>query len=261
MRESILFGLPYDSERYNAVIEACALDKDIESLPNGDLTIVGERGVTLSGGQKARVNLARAIYHEADVYLLDDPLSAVDAAVSRHIFNKCIRGILSEKCVILATHQIRYLNECDVVLELREGCMEVYGDPRDILQYDTDLLGSSNNEEPDHMYTIRKHSIPLHDSIEPIMNVVMNDVQAEEENLLDDETLGLLENDNTMEEPKIEVFGGLPEEENSHGRITLKTYCQYIIAGGGYIFTGIVMLIFILTEINMVLSDWWMSDW
>jgi ATP-binding cassette subfamily C (CFTR/MRP) protein 4 len=257
MRESILFGLPYDSERYNAVIEACALDKDIESLPNGDLTIVGERGVTLSGGQKARVNLARAIYHEADVYLLDDPLSAVDAAVSRHIFNKCIRGILSEKCVILVTHQTRYLNECDVVLELREGCMEVYGDPRDILRCDADLLSSSNSEECDDtcMYTIRKHSIPLHDSIEPMMNVVMDHLTAEEE---DNKELG---NDHTMDEPEIEVFGGLPEEENAHGRITLKTYCQYIIAGGGYIFTGIVMLIFILTEINMVLSDWWMSDW
>lgn len=103
LRENILFGLPYDSERYNTVIEACALDKvdnisfnvvmiiklqDIKVLANGDLTLVGERGVTLSGGQKARVNLARAVYRQADIYLLDDPLSAVDAGVGRHIFDK-----------------------------------------------------------------------------------------------------------------------------------------------------------------------------
>ena len=104
-------------------------------LPQGDLTLVGERGVTLSGGQKARVNLARAVYRQADVYLLDDPLSAVDTAVSKHLFEKyntnlvsllamymirCIRGILSDKAVILVTHQIQYLKQCDTVLGLKE---------------------------------------------------------------------------------------------------------------------------------------------
>ena len=106
LRENILFGKPYDSEKYSTVIDACALDKvhghigvydvvsldlwwqDIKQLVDGDLTLVGERGVTLSGGQKARVNLARAVYHDADIFLLDDPLSAVDAAVARHIFDK-----------------------------------------------------------------------------------------------------------------------------------------------------------------------------
>ena len=99
------------------------------------MTLVGERGVTLSGGQKARVNLARAVYRQADVYLLDDPLSAVDTAVSKHLFEKyntnlvsllamymirCIRGILSDKAVILVTHQIQYLKQCDTVLGLKE---------------------------------------------------------------------------------------------------------------------------------------------
>ena len=106
-------------------------------LPQGDLTLIGERGVTLSGGQKARVNLARAVYRQADVYLLDDPLSAVDTAVSKHLFEKynsdyigitvsivydyrCIRGILSDKVVILVTHQIQYLEQCDTILGLKE---------------------------------------------------------------------------------------------------------------------------------------------
>ena len=85
MRQNILFGQAYDAERYIKVVKACALDHDIQNLEHGDLTLVGERGVSLSGGQKARVNLARAIYKDADVYLLDDPLSAVDTHVGKQI--------------------------------------------------------------------------------------------------------------------------------------------------------------------------------
>jgi ATP-binding cassette subfamily C (CFTR/MRP) protein 4 len=107
IRDNILFGMAYDSAWYNKVIEACSLDEviqlklkkmvyyslsvqDFNQLPYGDLTLVGERGVTLSGGQKARVNLARAVYHDADIFLLDDPLSAVDATVAAHLFNKFV---------------------------------------------------------------------------------------------------------------------------------------------------------------------------
>lgn len=102
------------------------------------MTLVGERGATLSGGQRARVNLARAVYRQADVYLLDDPLSAVDAAVSKHLFEKyvnrlhniryitlgrCICDLLSDRCVILVTHQVQYLSKCDAVLGLKEVSM------------------------------------------------------------------------------------------------------------------------------------------
>lgn len=80
--------------RYKEVIGVCALERDLKSLPYGDYTIIGERGVSLSGGQRARVNLARAIYRHADIYLLDDPLSAVDTLVGKHIFDNCIKGFL-----------------------------------------------------------------------------------------------------------------------------------------------------------------------
>jgi ATP-binding cassette subfamily C (CFTR/MRP) protein 4 len=267
IRENILFGLPYDSERYNAVIEACALDKDIETLPYGDSTMVGERGVTLSGGQKARVNLARAIYHEADIYLLDDPLSAVDAAVSRHIFNKCIRGMLSEKCVILVTHQIQYLNQCDIILELREGSMGVYGDPRDVLQGNEEIIEqlTSKDEDTRRIFNIRKHSLAnnsleLNNVDEKMMK--LSDIQEEEVPLEIVNCNNIdKEDEDILDEPETKVVVGLPEEERAHGRISMKTYCQYIIAGGGYIFTGIVVLIFILTEANIVISDWWITDW
>uniref|UniRef100_A0A670YM28 Multidrug resistance-associated protein 4 n=1 Tax=Pseudonaja textilis TaxID=8673 RepID=A0A670YM28_PSETE len=90
VRNNILFGKDYQKEKYEKVLRVCALKKDIEQLEDGDLTIVGDRGATLSGGQKARINLARAVYQDADIYLLDDPLSAVDAEVSRHLFEKYV---------------------------------------------------------------------------------------------------------------------------------------------------------------------------
>ena len=96
------------------------LCQDIAQLIDGDLTLVGERGVTLSGGQKARVNLARAVYRDAEVYLLDDPLSAVDTAVARHLFDKCIRGLLGDRVVVLVTHQLHFALQTDKILALKD---------------------------------------------------------------------------------------------------------------------------------------------
>lgn len=92
-----MFGSPLDSQRYQQTLEKCSLLKDLELLPYGDLTEIGERGVNLSGGQKQRIQLARALYHDADIYLLDDPFSAVDAHTSTSLFNEYIMGALSGK--------------------------------------------------------------------------------------------------------------------------------------------------------------------
>ena len=121
LRENVLFGEPYDEKKYADVIEACALTEDINRSPNGDLSMVGERGVVLSGGQRARVNLARAVYADADVYLLDDPLSAVDAKVSEHIFDQCICRLLQEKIKILVTYAEKHMKVADQVVVLHEG--------------------------------------------------------------------------------------------------------------------------------------------
>ena len=99
VRSNILFGEKYDAKWYSKVIEACALKHDFSAWGHGDLTLVGERGVALSGGQKARVTLARACYRKAATYLLDDPLSAVDAHVGKHLFKHCIHGLLKDKVV------------------------------------------------------------------------------------------------------------------------------------------------------------------
>ncbi|RMZ83004.1 hypothetical protein DV737_g1762, partial [Chaetothyriales sp. CBS 132003] len=121
LRDNILFGKPYNSKWYNEVIDACALRPDLEILPSGDQTEIGERGITLSGGQKQRLNIARAIYFNAEIILMDDPLSAVDAHVGRHIMDKAICGLMKGKCRILATHQLHVLSRCDRIIWMEEG--------------------------------------------------------------------------------------------------------------------------------------------
>lgn len=127
IRQNILFGLPYDRERYRKIVKRCALERDFTNFANGDKTIVGERGTSLSGGQKARINLARAVYRNHDLYLLDDPLSAVDSHVGRHLFDQCIRQQLQGKMVILITHQLQYLQNVDQIIILERGRVKAVG--------------------------------------------------------------------------------------------------------------------------------------
>ncbi|CAL5345373.1 unnamed protein product [Camellia sinensis] len=121
IQENILFGSNMDKHRYQEVLEKCSLIKDLELLPFGDCTIIGERGVYLSGGQKQRVQLARALYQDADVYLLDDPFSTVDAHTATSLFNEYVMGALAGKTVILVTHQVDFLPTFDSILLMSEG--------------------------------------------------------------------------------------------------------------------------------------------
>src|ERR1700735_3926791 len=101
--------------------QSCALQADLDMLPHGDQTEIGERGITISGGQKQRLNIARAIYFDADIVLMDDPLSAVDAHVGRRIFDNAILGLLKDRCLILATHQLWVLDRCDRIVWMEAG--------------------------------------------------------------------------------------------------------------------------------------------
>ncbi|CAH2262201.1 jg26826 [Pararge aegeria aegeria] len=132
VRQNIIFGQPFVKSRYMEVCKVCALERDISLFPHGDKTIVGERGVSLSGGQRARINLARAVYKEADIYLLDDPLSAVDTQVARHIFENCIKGYLESKTVILVTHQLQFIKSVDQIVIVEKGKIIADGDYNDL---------------------------------------------------------------------------------------------------------------------------------
>uniref|UniRef100_UPI004038F946 LOW QUALITY PROTEIN: multidrug resistance-associated protein 1 n=1 Tax=Callospermophilus lateralis TaxID=76772 RepID=UPI004038F946 len=138
LRENILFGRPLRERYYNAVVEACALLPDLEILPSGDRTEIGEKGVNLSGGQKQRVSLARAVYGDSDVYLFDDPLSAVDAHVGKHIFDNVVgpKGMLRSKTRILVTHSISYLPQVDVIVVMSGGKISEMGSYQELLSRD-----------------------------------------------------------------------------------------------------------------------------
>ncbi|KAI9355946.1 P-loop containing nucleoside triphosphate hydrolase protein [Zopfochytrium polystomum] len=121
LKENVLFGQPYDRDRYLRALHTCALEQDLRILPGGDQTSIGERGINLSGGQKQRVNLARTVYHGSDLVLLDDPLSAVDAHVGKFLFEECILGALKGRTRVLVTHQLHVLSRVDMVVVMRDG--------------------------------------------------------------------------------------------------------------------------------------------
>lgn len=142
VRNNILFGQIYDKRRYNEVVKCCALSTDFEQLPNGDKTIVGERGASLSGGQRARISLARAVYKTASIYLLDDPLSAVDAHVGKHLFEEVIgpKGRLAQTATrILITHQVHFLQEADLIVILENGRITHQGTYAELSNSDLDF--------------------------------------------------------------------------------------------------------------------------
>lgn len=128
VRENILFGRPYEEQRYQRVLYACALTNDLEAMPEGDATLLGERGVNISGGQKQRIALARAAYSGADAFVLDGPLSAVDMHTCQHIFKHGLRGLMRGRTIVLVTHQVELLPYADVVVLLRAGA-SVYTGP------------------------------------------------------------------------------------------------------------------------------------
>ncbi|PIA42824.1 hypothetical protein AQUCO_02000341v1 [Aquilegia coerulea] len=137
LRDNILYGKPMDNTKYEKAIKACALDKDIDSFSHGDLTEIGQRGINMSGGQKQRIQLARAVYNDADIYLLDDPFSAVDAHTASTLFNNCVMGALEKKTVILVTHQVEFLAEVDRILVMEGGQVTQSGSYQDLLSSGT----------------------------------------------------------------------------------------------------------------------------
>ncbi|XP_063129994.1 ATP-binding cassette subfamily C member 4 isoform X5 [Rattus norvegicus] len=250
VRSNILFGRKYEKERYEKVIKACALKKDLQLLEDGDLTVIGDRGATLSGGQKARVNLARAVYQDADIYLLDDPLSAVDAEVGKHLFQLCICQTLHEKITILVTHQLQYLKAASHILILKDGEMVQKGTYTEFLKSGVDfgsLLKKENEEaEPSPVpgtptlrnRTFSEASIWSQQSSRPSLKDGVPDAQDAE---------------NTQ--------AAQPEESRSEGRIGFKAYKNYFSAGASWFFIIFLVLLNLMGQVFYVLQDWWLSHW
>eukprot|EP01029_Cantina_marsupialis_P002874 TRINITY_DN1275_c0_g1_i6.p1 TRINITY_DN1275_c0_g1~~TRINITY_DN1275_c0_g1_i6.p1 ORF type:complete len:1329 (+),score=532.89 TRINITY_DN1275_c0_g1_i6:101-4087(+) len=139
LKNNVLFGEELDEIRYKNALKVAQLETDLEKLPNGDETEIGERGINLSGGQKQRVSLARAIYANKDIYVFDDPLSALDAHVGRAVFEQLINNHLKNKLVVLVTHQLQFLTQCDRIYVLKDGGIDSEGTFHELMTLDGEL--------------------------------------------------------------------------------------------------------------------------
>ncbi|RZC40224.1 multidrug resistance-associated protein, partial [Asbolus verrucosus] len=237
VRQNILFGNEYDEERYQQVVEMCALKSDFELLPYGDKTLVGERGKALSGGQKARINLARCIYKEADIYLLDDPLSAVDANVGKHLYERCIKEFLRGKICVLITHQLQYLSSVDKIVVMEDGEIEMEGQYTQLQTSGLDftkLLGQ------------------LH----------VGEEKIEEENRKTEEQKIKSMEDPLTNEDECSEDGPLLESENmKSGSVKSSLYLSYFKSGGGYYNAALMLILFIGAQVVANASDYYVTYW
>ncbi|KAF9282831.1 hypothetical protein BGZ68_005732 [Mortierella alpina] len=155
LKENILFGSSFDQKKYNDILRVCALTRDLTLLSQGDDTEIGERGINLSQGQRQRVSLARAVYSDADIMLLDDPLSGMDAQIGKHIFQECIKGYLAKKTVVYVTNQLQHLARCDHIIVMKGGSIEVQGTFAELMAKDVNLArivdASMEIEDPDQI--------------------------------------------------------------------------------------------------------------
>lgn len=234
LRENILFGKPMDVVWYQRVVHACALQPDFDMLPAGDMTEVGERGINLSGGQKQRLNLARAIYSDSNIVLLDDPLSAVDTHVGRHIFEEAICGLLSTRCRILATHQLHVLARCDRVIWLEHGRAKAI---------DTFANLSRDNEEfRDLMESITQQQA----------RVTTQDYDATGRNPV----VARTGHENNPPTTKL-----MQEEERAVSSISWSVYADYVKASGS-IWNGLLPVILLLfSQGANIATSLWLSYW
>ncbi|XP_058461288.1 probable multidrug resistance-associated protein lethal(2)03659 [Malaya genurostris] len=229
IRNNILFVEEYDEQRYLTVIKICALERDFELFPHGDQTIVGERGISLSGGQKARVNLARAVYKRSDIYLLDDPLSAVDTHVGKHIYEMCIRDFLSDKVCVLVTHQLQYLKDVQHVLLMEAGCVETQGTFRELKRTRLDSITSLSSE----------------------------DSSSENQSEQDFKKLTSHCEKSALDETKQEEV----RESQGEGKVELSVYKTYITAIDSYCWIMFIVLLIVLAQIALSSVDYFVAEW
>lgn len=243
IRQNILFGQPYDSERYHTVTRICALEQDFRQFSHKDHTIIGERGTTLSGGQKARVNLARAIYRKADIYLLDDPLSAVDPHVSKHLFDKCIRKFLHGKLVILVTNQLEYLQKVDHVIYLEHGQMKAMGKYDELLKLGLDFTKLMEKEDEEQI-RVRERSRTNSKTISLKRQPSTDSSIGDEDSYKNDDRDFMQVNEN-----------------QEQGAIGLNVYRKYFRACGGSAVIICVALICISSQFFASAADYYWSVW
>ncbi|XP_060517933.1 ATP-binding cassette subfamily C member 4-like [Cylas formicarius] len=241
VRQNITFGQEFDSEKYQQVVRVCALERDFSLFPYGDRTIVGERGVSLSGGQRARINLARAVYKDADIYLLDDPLSAVDTHVGKHLFEECISGYLKNKCVVLVTHQLQYLKNVE----------KIY------------LFGHHTIENSGTYEEIQKSGTDFTKLLEELKDVMDEDESEEEDAIPEADLEPVRRRRKSTKEviPKNDKDPSIEKEGRGQGTVALTVYKSYVLAGGHWCKIIALFVTFVVCQVTGSLIDYYLTWW
>ncbi|KAF7996687.1 hypothetical protein HCN44_002333 [Aphidius gifuensis] len=245
VRNNILFGRAFDQKRYERVVKVCQLKRDYQLFPYGDKTIVGDRGVSLSGGQRARINLARAVYADAPIYLFDDPLSAVDAHVGKHMFEECIEKYLKGKTRILVTHQIQFLRNVDKIIVMKEGKIEAKGSYDDLISRGIDFGTLST---PLSLESGKKSLALSQTSL----------LQYSSSSSLNLESSTPEDNNTINDNEKVPV---VVEENQNRRRMEAKRYLAYFGAAGSSCLVCLTFLLLVLAQIFLSGGDWFIAYW
>ena len=259
VKENILFGKSDDKiGLYEKALEVCALEHDLRLLPEGDQTEIGEKGITLSGGQKARIAMARALYHDADIFLLDDPLAAVDANVGRQLFDECIVGSMvnpdalrPKRTVVLVTHALQYLRhpQVDRIIVLKEGSI-----------VETGTFKELNGEETSHF----KHYLNTFSKAktgEPGGDAATRAV-GEDSGMMHGDTPAIkraLSDREVLESSGKVMTDELLERET--GTVSLAVHLVWANAAGGLWTIWVLIVIFSCAAGSKLLSNWWLTYW
>lgn len=277
LRENILFGRPLQEHCYKVVMEACALLPDLEILPSGDLTEIGEKGVNLSGGQKQRVSLARAVYCNSDIYLFDDPLSAVDAHVGKHIFEKVVgpMGLLKNKTRILVTHGISYLPQVDVIIVMSGGKISEMGSYQELLDRDgafaefvrtyanTEQDLASEDDSKNGVSGLGKESKPVENGIlvtdavgKPLQRHLSSSSSHSVDTNQQHSSTAALQKSGVKEE----TWKLMEADKAQTGQVKLSVYWNYMKAIGLCI-SFLSIFLFLCNHVSALASNYWLSLW
>lgn len=258
LKENILFGLPFDEAKFNAVLDAAALLPDLANLPSGAETEIGEKGITLSGGQKARVSFARALYRDADITLLDDPLSAVDAHTCEHLWTKGVKKLLkgSNKTTLIVTHQVHLLSDCDLLVVLADD-----GEVKRVCKYHE--LSSAELTEMFHNKAVGGVDESSGGS-SPSWWFSSTAGTDSDQRMRTRSRTGSMDNDTKTDQPikanEADSKQLMVEEDRKIGFVPTAVYLWFIRSGGSHYMLGMATLIILGRAVN-VFSTFYLAHW
>ncbi|CAO2823372.1 unnamed protein product [Amaranthus hypochondriacus] len=248
VRDNILFGSDFEPTRYERALDVTALKHDLELLPGGDLTEIGERGVNISGGQKQRLSMARAVYAKSDVFIFDDPLSALDAHVGRLVFEKCIKDKLRGKTRVLVTNQLHFLSQVDSIILVHDGCIKEEGTFEELSEKGLMFQKLMENAGKMEEYAEEKHDLENKDEKVPADGA---------NGSINDKLISATDTQKTKETKSVLI----KQEERETGVVSWNVLMRYKNALGGAWVVMVLFMCYVSTEVLRISSSTWLSAW